>query len=266
MDHTSPLSAPMMGWNRTLDDLYRSCEEEEEFYDKNRYFATVEILMYLSTYTRSDIYLATNVLAIHNQRPEARHWNGVKHLFRYLRGTKDLGLHYIKDGTLEIIGYANANFKSYEDYGKHTPATFFSRTMHQSHGSPWSRPSWPPLQTTWSWLFFTKLPRRQYVATCTIYHGAVWTRHDNKPIVIFEAMLHVSHKYALDSSKTIRVKQIYPQIFGFTHDLIQSGHIEVKNMANRLTKFFQPTPIEINTRGWGEITSWDSPFVCYIFF
>ena len=48
--------------------------------------------MYLSTYTRPDISFATSVLARHSQRPGARHWNGVRHLLRYLRGTEDLGL------------------------------------------------------------------------------------------------------------------------------------------------------------------------------
>jgi len=72
----------------------------------------------LSTYTRTCISFATSVLARHSQRPGVRHWNGVKHLFRYLRGTEDLGLHYTKEGASEIIGYADAGFKSVEKSGR----------------------------------------------------------------------------------------------------------------------------------------------------
>ena len=118
MDQANPLSAPMIGRSRTFDDPYRPCEEEEEFYDKNKYLAAVGALLYLSTYTRPDSSFATSVLAKHSQRPGVRHWNGVKHLFRYLRGTEDLGLHYTKEGASEIIGYADAGFKSVEKSGR----------------------------------------------------------------------------------------------------------------------------------------------------
>jgi hypothetical protein len=83
MDQANPLSAPMMGRSRTFDDPYCSCEEEEEFYDKNKYLAVVGALLYLSTYTRPDNSFATSVLARHSQRFGVRHWNGVKHLSLY---------------------------------------------------------------------------------------------------------------------------------------------------------------------------------------
>jgi hypothetical protein len=47
-----------------------------------------------------------------------RHWNGVRHVFRYLRGTEDLGIHYTTGGTSEIVGYADARFKLDEISGK----------------------------------------------------------------------------------------------------------------------------------------------------
>jgi hypothetical protein len=115
MNQAKPLSALMVGQSKTFDDPYRPCEEEE-FYDKNKYLAAVGALLYLSIYTRPHIYFATSVLARHSQRPRVRHWNGVKHLFRYLRGTEDLGLHYTEEGASKIIGYAEASFKSDENF------------------------------------------------------------------------------------------------------------------------------------------------------
>ena len=110
--HANPLSAPMMGRSSTSDDPYMSLEEKEEFPNKTRYLAAIGALLYLSTYTRPDISFATSVLARHNQRPRLRHWNGVRHLLRYLRGTKDLGLYYSWRRVQEITSYVDTNFKS----------------------------------------------------------------------------------------------------------------------------------------------------------
>jgi hypothetical protein len=64
----------------------------------------------LTTHTRPDIAFATSMLARHSQSPTIRHWNGVKHLLRYLRGTADLGLYYRKTDKPEISGYAFSGF------------------------------------------------------------------------------------------------------------------------------------------------------------
>jgi hypothetical protein len=112
MDKANSLSAPMMGRSRTSDDPYRPCEEEEEeFYDRTCYLAAVGAVLYLSTFTRPDISFTISVLARHSQKPAMRHWNGVRHVLRYLRGTEDLGIHDTIGGTLEIVGYADAGFK-----------------------------------------------------------------------------------------------------------------------------------------------------------
>ena len=50
--------------------------------------------MYLVNNTRPDIAFAVNLLARFSSTPTKRHWNGVKHIFRYLRETHDMGLFY----------------------------------------------------------------------------------------------------------------------------------------------------------------------------
>ena len=61
MDKSNPFSAPMIGRTKSANDPYRPCkeEEEEEFYNKTCYLATVGALLYLSTFTRLDISFAT---------------------------------------------------------------------------------------------------------------------------------------------------------------------------------------------------------------
>lgn len=87
MDNANVLSTPMIGRSKTDDDPYRPAEAKEEELDKPKYLAAVGTLLYLATNTRTDISFAVSDLARHSQRPTARHWQGIKHLLRYIRGT-----------------------------------------------------------------------------------------------------------------------------------------------------------------------------------
>ena len=245
MDQANPLSAPMIGRSRTFDDPYRPCEEEEEeFYNKNKYLAAVGALLYLSTYTHPHIYFATSVFARHSQRPRVRHWNGVKHLFRCLRGMEDLGLHYTKEGALEIIGYADADFKSDEKSGRSQTGYIFHK-----NNAPISWKSMKQTVTATSAnhleliVFHEATMEAVYMVT---HHAQDITKQcglaqDNKP-TIFEDNAACVTQVGAEFIKTDRVKHICPQIFGFTQDLIQSGKIKVKkidlahNIADMMTK------------------------------
>jgi hypothetical protein len=118
MDQANSLAAPMIGRSKTLDDPYQLREEEEEIIDKSKYLTAVGAFTYLTTHTRPDIAFATSILARHSQNPTIRHWNGVKHLMRYLRGTSDLGLYYQKTNNPKISGFADSGFRTDVTAGK----------------------------------------------------------------------------------------------------------------------------------------------------
>ena len=189
MDKANPLSAPMIGRSKTSNDSYAPCkEEEEEFYNRTQYLAAVGALLYLSTYTRSDISFAVSVLARHSQKPGVRHWNGIKHLLRYLRGTEDLGLFYTKGSQEEIIGYADAGFRSDEVSGKSQTGYIFIK-----NNAPIT---WKSVKQT---VTATSTNHSELVAFHEAAREVVWLRNmnklikkqcgldqDNKPIIIFE--------------------------------------------------------------------------------
>jgi hypothetical protein len=68
--------------------------------------------MYLANNTRPNIAFAVNVLVRYSATPIMCHWNRVKDVLIYLRGTPDLGLFYLKNQDLSLIGYANAGYLS----------------------------------------------------------------------------------------------------------------------------------------------------------
>ena len=58
------------------------------------YSGAVGSLLYLARGTRPDIAYSVSFLSRFVANPGKAHWQAVKHLFRYLQGTKDLKLVY----------------------------------------------------------------------------------------------------------------------------------------------------------------------------
>ena len=98
MDKSHPLSSPMVV--RSLEvtkDPFRPKEENEELLGPEiSYLRAIGALMYLANYNRPNIAFSVNSLARYSSAPTKRHWNGIKHILRYLRGTSDMGLFYSK--------------------------------------------------------------------------------------------------------------------------------------------------------------------------
>ena len=86
MNKAHPLNTPMVV--RSLDvkkDIFRPREDNEELLGPEvPYFSAIGALMYLANNTRPDITFSVNLLARYSSSPTKRHWNGVKHVLRYL--------------------------------------------------------------------------------------------------------------------------------------------------------------------------------------
>ncbi|WKA03311.1 hypothetical protein VitviT2T_021428 [Vitis vinifera] len=110
MDKAHPLSSPMVV--QSLDvkkDPFRPCEKDEELLGPEvPYLSAIGALMYLANCTRPDIAFSVNLLARYSSAPTRRHWNGIKHILRYLRGTTDMGLFYSRESKQQLLGYADA--------------------------------------------------------------------------------------------------------------------------------------------------------------
>ena len=94
-------------------DPFRPKEENEKLLGPEvPYLRAIGALMYLANCTRPDIAFSVNLLARYSSSPTLRHWNRVKHLLRYLRGTSDMGLFYSKVPKPELLGYTDAGYLS----------------------------------------------------------------------------------------------------------------------------------------------------------
>jgi hypothetical protein len=128
MEKAHPLSTPMVV--RSLDvkkDPFRPREDDEEILGPEvPYLSAIGALMYLANCTRPDIAFSVNLLARYSSAPTRRHWNGVKHVLRYLRGTTDMRLFYSKGSNSQLVGYADAGFLSDPHKGRSQTGYLFT--------------------------------------------------------------------------------------------------------------------------------------------
>ena len=89
MDKEHPLSSLMIV--RSLDAKkyhFRIKEESEALHDPEvPYLSATGALLYLEQCTKLDMAFSINLLARFNSALTRRHWNGVKHILRYLHRT-----------------------------------------------------------------------------------------------------------------------------------------------------------------------------------
>ena len=95
-DKAKPLSIPMIVY--TLDvarDPFHPKEDKEEVLEPEiPYLSAFGALLYLVQCTGLDNSFVINLFARYSSTPTRCHWNGIKDIFCYLKGTSDMGLFY----------------------------------------------------------------------------------------------------------------------------------------------------------------------------
>ncbi|GJR92419.1 retrovirus-related pol polyprotein from transposon TNT 1-94 [Tanacetum coccineum] len=76
--------------------------------EKTKYCSMIGSLMYLTS-SRPDIVQAVCYCVRYQERPTEKHLKEVKRIFRYLKGTINIGLWYPKDSGFELTAFSNAN-------------------------------------------------------------------------------------------------------------------------------------------------------------
>jgi len=87
-------------------------EHQADQMNQQRYQSAVGSLMFAMIGTRPDIAFAVSAVSQHNTNPGETHWTAVRRIFRYLSGTRNLGLNY---GSGPCGGYTDADWGAGED-------------------------------------------------------------------------------------------------------------------------------------------------------
>nr|GEZ34164.1 hypothetical protein [Tanacetum cinerariifolium] len=87
--------------------------------DQTHYRSKIRSLMYL-TFSRPDIVQAVCFCVRYQSRPTEKHLKEVKRIFRYLRGTVNMGLWYPKDSSFELTAFSDVDHAGCIDSRKST--------------------------------------------------------------------------------------------------------------------------------------------------
>nr|GEZ14796.1 hypothetical protein [Tanacetum cinerariifolium] len=102
--------------------------------DATKYRSMIGALMYLTS-SRPDIVQDICVCARYQAQPTEKHLKEVKRIFRYLRGTVNIGLCYTKDSGFELTGFLDADYAGCKDTFKSTSggAQFLGEKLSSTH-------------------------------------------------------------------------------------------------------------------------------------
>ncbi|GKE38210.1 retrovirus-related pol polyprotein from transposon TNT 1-94 [Tanacetum coccineum] len=110
---SDPINTPMVERSKLDEDLSRIPV------DQTRYRQMIGSLMYL-TASRPDLVFAVCMCARYQSKPIKKHLEAVKRVFRYLQGTINMGLWYLKDIAMALKAYADADHAGCQDTRKST--------------------------------------------------------------------------------------------------------------------------------------------------
>ncbi|GJW61674.1 retrovirus-related pol polyprotein from transposon TNT 1-94 [Tanacetum coccineum] len=99
---SDPVDTPMVDKSKLDEDL------QGKPVDPTHYRGMIGSLMYLTS-NRPDLVFAVCMCARYQAKPTEKHLHAVKRIFRYLKGTSDMGLWYSKDFCITLTAYADVD-------------------------------------------------------------------------------------------------------------------------------------------------------------
>ncbi|GKB44211.1 retrovirus-related pol polyprotein from transposon TNT 1-94 [Tanacetum coccineum] len=108
MLYSDPVDTPMVEKSNLDKDL------QGKPVDPTHYPGMIGSLMYLRS-SRPDLVFAVCMCAQYHAKPTEKHLYAVNRIFRYLKGTIDMGLWYSKDSCITLIAYADVDHAGCQD-------------------------------------------------------------------------------------------------------------------------------------------------------
>ena len=124
MENCKPISTPLDANHNLSKDMSPQTEEEKQFMQNIPYREAIGSLLFLSQISRPDIYYAVNVLSQFNSNSGIKHWQAVKRVMRYIKGTLSSKIEYSKSNE-GIFGYCDADWAGDKETRRSTSGYVF---------------------------------------------------------------------------------------------------------------------------------------------
>jgi hypothetical protein len=162
MEDCHPVGTPLEGRLTEAKDLD---EREKEEMENVPYRQAIGCLMYLMVGTRPDLAVAVSQVSRFMENPGPQHWQAVKHILRYLRGTASWCLNYSSEGKLDLVGYCDADWAGDQDTRRSTTGYTF---VLGGASITWNCKRQPTVALSST--------EAEYMAVCGAAKEAVWLR------------------------------------------------------------------------------------------
>ena len=124
MNEAKPVSIPLSSHFKLSKEQSSKVEEERDHMSKVPYTSAIGSLMYAMVCTRPDIAHVVAVMSRFMSRPRKQHWEAVKWILRYLKGSLDTLC--FTCASLKLQGYVDADFAGDIDSRKSTTGFVFT--------------------------------------------------------------------------------------------------------------------------------------------
>ncbi|CAJ2663689.1 unnamed protein product [Trifolium pratense] len=127
MSNSKAVSTPLANhFKLTLDQCPKS-DSEIEYMSKVPYASAVGCLMYAMVCTRPDLAQAVSQVCKFMSKPGKHHWEAVKWIFRYLKGTTGHGIMFSSEkGNPSVVGYVDSDYAGDMDDRRSTTGYVFT--------------------------------------------------------------------------------------------------------------------------------------------
>ena len=99
----------------TKDQMPEDGSDEQQQMLRHDYRGLVGSIAYLSLSTRPDLAFPAHLFSRFLCNPGFAHWQAAKHVLRYLRGTADVGITFMKCDDTGLNGYTDSDYASCKD-------------------------------------------------------------------------------------------------------------------------------------------------------
>jgi len=127
MHDCKPVSLPLASHFILSKEQSPANEEEKEYMNKIPYSNVIGSIMYLMVCTRPDLAHAVSTLSRFMSNPGPKHWEALKWLLRYLKGSSDIGLVYKhKTEGVKLKGFTDSDYAGDRDNRKSMSSYVFT--------------------------------------------------------------------------------------------------------------------------------------------
>lgn len=115
MDDCKSVSTPLGAHFKLRAATDEVLKKEEEYMKQIPYANVIGSVMYLMIGSRPDLAYAVGLVCRYMSNPTKDHWQAVKWVLRYIRGSKMVGLQFKKSDKFEIKGYCDSDYATDPD-------------------------------------------------------------------------------------------------------------------------------------------------------